>query len=338
METIEQAYAIAAGVVGQLSSPQVSVYWVYLLGAVVLAIAAHIVRTPGPERFSVLAWVRLLAPRTVWTHRSARHDLAIFVLNTLLYSFLLLGPLQAIATAVYAEASSLLPPRLEAPLLPSWAARGIFTLAVFVAADFAFFVSHLAMHRIGVLWEFHKIHHSAPVLQPFTVFRRHPVDVVIEGSVSGFVLGTVYAVTGWAIGAEVSALTILGTNAALFVCLLVGFNLQHSHIWLSFGPLDAVFISPATHQLHHSTDRCHHDRNFGNMLAIWDRMAGTLIRPCGRPNLTFGLCTGEDGVYGTLVRLYFLPFVRAATHLRRRRNTTALPAASAVPNRRGPVT
>ena len=80
---------------------------------------------------------------------------------------------------------------------------------------------------------------------------------------------------GWASAWSLHPLTIMGVNAALFVFLVAGFNLQHSHVWLSFGALDRVFISPATHQLHHDADPRHHGRNLGNMFAIWDVMAGT---------------------------------------------------------------
>jgi sterol desaturase/sphingolipid hydroxylase (fatty acid hydroxylase superfamily) len=67
-------------------------------------------------------------------------------------------------------------------------------------------------------------------------------------------------------------------------------NLRHSHVRLSFGPLEGLFISPTQHQIHHSID--HEDVNFGSCLAIWDRWFSTLV--CSREisvgkKLTFGL-------------------------------------------------
>lgn len=336
MGILEQIFSIAKGVAGQLLSPQISVYWGYLLSATVIAAAVHLARSSPRDRFSLVAWLGHLLPRRIWTHPSVRHDLAIFVINTLLYSFLFLGPLQTVSSAVHAVASALLPETPAPAVLPGWCARLLVTLGVFIVADFAFFVAHLAMHRIGALWEFHKIHHSAPVLQPFTVFRRHPVDVVLESTLSGLLLGITYALLGWLLGGQLSAFEILGTNAALFICLVAGFNLQHSHIWLSFGRLDAVFISPATHQIHHSSDPRHHDRNFGNMLAIWDGIAGTLVRPRGYPELTFGLSDGEERDYGTLFRLYLLPLVRAFTRMFGRSGAQSPSASTAAHQPKGP--
>jgi sterol desaturase/sphingolipid hydroxylase (fatty acid hydroxylase superfamily) len=249
------------------------------------------------------------------------HDLALFVVNALLYSFLFVGPLQMITgtvgTFVWANLHAMLGP-LSTPWSGPAAVVGL-TVAVFVVADFAFFVAHLLLHKIRWLWPFHEVHHSAPVLVPFTVFRRHPVDVVFDAAIAGALLGVVYGVAGYLGGEALQPATIFGVNVLLFVGLLAGFNLQHSHVWLSFGPLDGVFISPATHQIHHSTAPEHLDRNFGNLLAIWDRIAGTLVRPEPRGSVEFGLSGGATDEYRTLGRLLLLPFARATRALVRRR-------------------
>jgi sterol desaturase/sphingolipid hydroxylase (fatty acid hydroxylase superfamily) len=191
------------------------------------------------------------------------------------------------------------------------------TVAVFIVSDFAFFVSHVLLHKVPLLWPFHEVHHSATVLVPFTVFRRHPVDVVFDASIAGFLLGLVYGVAGYVGGQALQPATILGVNALLFVGLVAGFNLQHSHVWLSFGPLDRWVISPATHQIHHSVAPEHTDRNFGNFLAIWDRLAGTLVRPERHGQVKFGLADGSTEQYRTLTALLLLPFARAARVLGR---------------------
>ena len=46
--------------------------------------------------------------------------------------------------------------------------------------DFATVLVHYAMHTMSVLWPFHKIHHSAEVLTPVTLFRMHPVDLFLS--------------------------------------------------------------------------------------------------------------------------------------------------------------
>jgi hypothetical protein len=40
--------------------------------------------------------------------------------------------------------------------------------------------------------------------------------------------------------------------------------------------LGRVIITPYLHRVHHSTQRDEHDRNYGAVLSIWDRLFGTL--------------------------------------------------------------
>jgi sterol desaturase/sphingolipid hydroxylase (fatty acid hydroxylase superfamily) len=314
LERLEQAWQLARGVGGQFGSPGISVYWVYLVSAAALALALYVVKI-SRGRPSFAGALRFLFPRRIWLSRSAANDLALFVANTLIYSFLLLAPLQALSISLASDTWAWLFEQLGAPT-QAWTGLGMrvcLTIAAFVVADLAFFVGHAAMHRIPILWEFHKVHHSATVLEPLAVFRRHPIDVVFDGIISGLLLGPLFGVFAWASGGAFGVVSVLGTNAILFVALLLGFNLQHSEVWLSFGPLDRVFISPATHQLHHSSDAAHHDRNFGNLLSIWDAAAGTLVLPARfeqRPRLRYGL-GGEELQMRSLLGLLLRPLARA---------------------------
>lgn len=319
---VAQFEAVIHGLLRQFTSPSVSIFWGYLASAAVLAALVYLLR-----KRSARGLLCYLAPRHIWLSRSTLHDLGLFAINTVLHSFLLIGPLSWIGQTLGQRTWLVLHDHfgpIDTPLSGPAAMLGL-SLAAFVVADLAFFLAHLALHRIPLLWEFHKVHHSAPVLQPLTVLRRHPLDVMLDGAVAGVLLGPLYGLAGWLGGGELTPVTILGVNALLFVVLIAGFNLQHSHVWLSFGPLDRYLISPATHQLHHSSDPAHHDRNFGNFLAIWDRLAGSLLTPgevarSRTPKLHFGL--GPAGgawerEYGSLWRLYLWPVWRAALRLAR---------------------
>jgi hypothetical protein len=39
-----------------------------------------------------------------------------------------------------------------------------------------------------------------------------------------------------------------------------------------------VFVTPQYHRIHHSIEPRHQDKNFGNLLTVWDRMFGTMNR------------------------------------------------------------
>jgi len=79
-----------------------------------------------------------------------------------------------------------------------------------------------------------------------------------------------------------------------------------------------VLQSPAHHQIHHSTDPAHFNRNLGSFLAIWDWMFGTLYMPGRtRQKLDFGVePKGQEAhtVRGGLIA----PVLHAVSHLRRK--------------------
>lgn len=294
---IEAAIATLLGVLATPLRPASGVWWGHLLGAIAIASIAHR-RWPG----------RWLLPAKTWRSRSTLHDLGCLALNAILYSWALLVPLQTLSTATAVHTRDALFAMLgDAPAHCGSFGGALAMLAYFVAADLGFFLSHWAHHRIPVLWELHRVHHSAPVLQPFTVFRRHPIEVAIDGAISGVLVGATWGVLAWADAP--APWTILGVNAMLFVALFAGFALQHSHVWVSWAALDRVLVSPATHQLHHSRASEHHDCNYGNVLAIWDLLAGTLVRPPRHaPRLQLGVDDGDD--LRTLPALYLRPLVR----------------------------
>ncbi|OYX17947.1 MAG: hypothetical protein B7Z04_13515 [Rhodobacterales bacterium 32-66-9] len=88
---------------------------------------------------------------------------------------------------------------------------------------------------------------------------------------------------------------IAGINLFLVLANAALAALHHSHVWLSYGPvIEHIVISPAQHQIHHSADPKHHDRNFGNSLAIWDWMFGTLYVIRDQETLVLGLSGPQE--------------------------------------------
>jgi creatinine amidohydrolase/Fe(II)-dependent formamide hydrolase-like protein len=105
------------------------------------------------------------------------------------------------------------------------------------------------------------------------------------------------------------AYTIFGLNIVLFLFYVVGYNLRHSQIWLHFGKWASyIFISPAQHQIHHSTAMKHRDKNFGLIFSFWDRMFGTLYVPKGYEAIDYGINKEEKNPFKTTWELYVMPF------------------------------
>ena len=98
--------------------------------------------------------------------------------------------------------------------------------------DLGLFLAHYLQHGVPVLWGFHKVHHSAQVLTPFTAYRMHLVDDVLAMSLSGLFAGVVLGTFNFRQPGNAGAATILGLNAALFLYYAFGYNLRHSHVWL----------------------------------------------------------------------------------------------------------
>ena len=186
------------------------------------------------------------------------------------------------------------------------------TLATLVALDFGLFVSHWLHHKIPILWAFHAVHHSAPEMTPLTATRVHPVEYFVSRVIATATTGLLLGVWRAMVQPVLSVQTILGTHAVFFVFQLAFAAVRHSSVPMSFGPLERVFVSPRMHQLHHSVDPSHHDRNFGTVLSVWDALFGLRIRTTPPGGVRFGVL-GMDGdsIRTTLIS----PFAVAAGSL-----------------------
>jgi len=184
----------------------------------------------------------------------------------------------------------------------------LYTISIVVVNDFFSFLIHYLMHKIPFLWEFHKIHHSATTLTPFTQYRIHPIELIINNFKGLFIKGVITGVFLYWSSGDISILTFLGVNILNFVFYFFGANLRHSHVQLKyFNFLESILISPFQHQIHHSSKKEHFDTNLGSRLAIWDSLFGTLIKSKNVEEFDFGLGE-EDGNYDSFGKNLLTPF------------------------------
>jgi sterol desaturase/sphingolipid hydroxylase (fatty acid hydroxylase superfamily) len=289
------------------------IYWLYVASAVVIAVVVWL-RTRGATSWGGI--LHHLFPRELYRHRSSRIDYRFFYVNAILCG-LILAPLVAapVVAGLVADALGGYGPTLQPAGL--WASAAL-TLATVLAMDFALYVGHYLQHRVPLLWEFHKIHHSAETLTPLTAFRVHPVDDLLTLSLSASSVGIVQGLFHAWFGTGVAEIYVLGVNAILFGWYALGFNLRHSHIWLSYPAwLSHILISPAQHQIHHSREPRHFDKNMGFIFAFWDAIWGTLYVPRKKEEFGYGL-SGEDDRYSSVGALYARPFLNLWATWRRR--------------------
>lgn len=296
------------------------VFLLYLATSFLLALLVQWMET---RQRKVKLLSRIIAPE-VYTHPSAKVDYLYYIANTILYAFII-GPFQFLGPQISQQVYTLLQ---KLAVAASLQVQNVSPLTVFfvgllltLASDFSTFFAHYLAHRIPWLWEFHKVHHSAEVMTPITVYRMHPVDDIFTLCVGGVIVGALDACVRFYFAPGISPHVLYGVNAALFLFYLTGYHLRHSHVWFSYGPLlSRLLISPAQHQIHHSNARRHWDKNFGFIFSFWDSLFGSLYVPKEKEELTFGLGEGrqEDIQYRSVARLYFLPFKKAALRLIKR--------------------
>lgn len=259
-------------------------------------------------------WRRALLPNRLWRSASGRTDFGYFLLSVL-GAGTMIGALLLSGTAIAHDVDGLLD-RVFGPgaalMLPPGVASAVLTLAAFVAYEFAYWLDHYLSHRVALLWQFHRVHHAAESLSLFTLFRVHPVDTIVFFNIAAVVTGVTGGVLGHVLGTAVQPWSVGGTNALVLLAAAGLTHLQHSHLWITLGPRwSRRLLAPAHHQIHHSADPRHFDRNFGNTLALFDRLFGTLHVPATRREVRrFGLGDAVADAHGWRAQLV-TPFANA---------------------------
>ncbi len=326
---IEQFVAALLQPILALAHPKAPLSIYYLAGALVFIAGIVACLRRRRRRRGLAGFWRIVAPRAVYLHPSARLDYRFYFVNGALEALIILSLIFTSAfwhDAAQSGLAALFGPAADAGE-SGWAVRVATTVAIVVAFDLGYWFSHWLLHRVPALWEFHKVHHSAEVLTPATTWRQHPVEELLVGNCIALSTGAAYAFLGYCFGPGAQELTLLQVNVLLFAYYLTFFHLRHSHIWMPVsGWLGRIVQSPAHHQIHHSTDPRHIGKNLGFCLSIWDWAFGTLCVPGKREHLVFGL-GAESKEFRTLARLYGLPFAALARRWLRRESAHAEAAA-----------
>jgi len=264
--------------------------------------------------------LRALFPRRILTSPSNFADLGYLFFNVFLasllfgwaalsYQFLTNGIMGALAAAFGPPAPT---------TLPAFVARAVITVMLFLAYELGYWLNHYLSHRVAFLWEFHRVHHTATVLTPVTNFRVHPVYTFVFVNILAISTAIANGVGNYMFGETAYQYALSDTNIILVIFIHTYVHLQHTELWIPFsGALGRVFMSPAHHQVHHSTNPAHFNKNMGSCLALWDWMFGTLYVPAKEPEkLSFGVDPDDARVH-TITGAYLDPFVRAAALARR---------------------
>jgi sterol desaturase/sphingolipid hydroxylase (fatty acid hydroxylase superfamily) len=141
-------------------------------------------------------------------------------------------------------------------MLPLW----LFWLLTFVVIDLVFYIYHRMSHRIRFLWAIHLSHHSSEEMNFAVSFRQ-----AWFGPISKIPFFMALPLLGF----DPTIIAAAGVMSTLWG--IVG----HTQIVGRLGFVEWIFNTPSHHRVHHGSNKQYIDKNYGNLLIIWDRVFGT---------------------------------------------------------------
>lgn len=166
-----------------------------------------------------------------------------------------------------------------------------------IIIDFLGYLVHYLFHKIRMLWNFHQFHHSAKSFDIITVHRVHFFEISFLKI------------------SHTLPLVLLGGEFKLFslyyiFSVFLG-HVKHSQFkfnWPSF--IKYVIQSPAHHWIHHSNKPEHFNKNFGEVLQLWDTIFNTGYNPNINEIKNIELGTNETTlIYDNFYKLFTYPYL-----------------------------
>jgi sterol desaturase/sphingolipid hydroxylase (fatty acid hydroxylase superfamily) len=147
---------------------------------------------------------------------------------------------------------------------------------VMLGVDLCYYWYHRGMHRVGVLWAGHTVHHQSEELNLTVALRQ----------------AWLVQFVGWLFYLP---LAVAGFPPVMFLVMTTVNTLYQFWIHMKgvpkLGPLEWVLSTPSQHRAHHAINPVYIDKNYAGMFIIWDRLFGTFVEE------------DEEPVYGTVQRL-----------------------------------
>jgi sterol desaturase/sphingolipid hydroxylase (fatty acid hydroxylase superfamily) len=158
---------------------------------------------------------------------------------------------------------------------------------------------HRGTHKIPLLWRFHRVHHSDTTMDASTVFRFHPIELIL-------VFGTGNIITAALFGTDVFSM------ALYYFLLYLFFFFEHANLnypkWLN-STLGLLFVMPDHHRVHHQQEQFYTDSNYADILIIWDRLFGT-FKMMPLEKMKYGLLEFDTEEKQSFLYLIKSPFIQ----------------------------
>ncbi len=151
-------------------------------------------------------------------------------------------------------------------------------VAFFLIADFVQWSVHNLLHRIPVLWRFHRVHHSVKEMGFAAHLRYHFMENV-------FYKTALYIFLGYLFNFKLEYAFFLHAGT-----IIIG-HLNHANVGWDYGPLKYILNNPKMHIWHHAKELpSSHPKgmNFGISLSIWDYLFKTNYVPSNGRDIELG--------------------------------------------------
>ena len=137
-------------------------------------------------------------------------------------------------------------------------------LAIFIAfivQDFTGYWMHRLNHRVNIFWNRHIIHHSSEEFNLSCALRQSISET--------FKFSAVLMIPAAILGIPVKIFMILGP-----IHLFMQFW-YHTRLIDKMGILEYLIVTPSHHRVHHAINPEYLDKNYGQILIIWDKLFNT---------------------------------------------------------------
>ena len=143
-----------------------------------------------------------------------------------------------------------------ASLIPPW----LMWILAFILIDLVFYIYHRISHRSRFLWAIHMSHHSSEEMNFAVSFRQAWLGPISKIPIF---------ITLPLIGLDPTIIAVAGVISTLWGVF------GHTKAIGKLGPIEWIFNTPSHHRVHHGANKQYIDKNYGNLLIIWDRFFGT---------------------------------------------------------------
>lgn len=172
--------------------------------------------------------------------------------------------------------------------LPFWA----YWTLLFLFEDMLFWLEHFVDHHVRLFWAVHVTHHSSEEFNLTTGFRSSVLMPFYR---------CLYFIPLALLGFNPVDIFFMYAATQTYGILVHTQSIRKLPRWV-----EAVFVTPSHHRVHHASNIPYLDKNMGMVLIIWDRLFGTfteelpdevpvygLTKPLPNPNHPVEIVTHE---------------------------------------------